>query len=361
MLGVGKPADPGRRAGPERAAAASPLGVAVVGCGYWGPNLVRVFNGLEGVEVRAVVDVDRERAELVRRRFPALRAELDFGAVLADAGVHAVSICTPVHTHFPLAAAALEAGKHVLVEKPLTHSVESARRLVELAEAKGLTLQVDHTFVYSPPVRKIRSIIDSGTLGDLLYVDSVRVNLGLFQSDVSVLWDLAPHDISIISHLLGRSPLWVSAVGTAHYGQLESQAYVTLKYDNSLIAHLHVNWLAPVKLRSTLIGGSKRMIVYDDLEPSEKIRVYDKGVTFNSGPERRAQALVDYRVGDMFAPYIDKVEPLEEVGRSFVEAIRSGTPPITDGRAGLLVVQVLEAAQESIRRDGEKVRLDGDG
>jgi predicted dehydrogenase len=363
MLNVGKPAESGAQAGRHGAVAArpEPLGVAVVGCGYWGPNLVRVFSGLEGVEVRAIFDVDVERTERVRRRFPTLRAPRDFGAILDDPAVHAVSICTPVHTHHALASAALEAGKHVLVEKPLTDSVQSARQLVELAEAKNLTLQVDHTFVYSPPVRKIRSIIDSGALGDLLYVDSVRVNLGLFQSDVSVLWDLAPHDVSIITYLVGRAPLWVSAVGTAHYGELESQAYVTLKYDHSLIAHLHVNWLAPVKLRSTLIGGSKRMVVYDDLEPSEKIRVYDKGVTFNSGPERRAQALVDYRVGDMFAPYIEKVEPLEEVGRSFVEAIRSGTPPITDGRSGLLVVQVLEAAQQSIRRDGEKVLLDGNG
>jgi predicted dehydrogenase len=363
MLDIGKRAE--SAPGPARDGAVAedlaPLGVAVVGCGYWGPNLVRVFSGLEGVAARAIFDVDPARAERVQRRFPALRVARDFREILDDPAIDAVSICTPVQTHYPLASAVLEAGKHVLVEKPLTDSVASALKLVELAEAKKLTLQVDHTFVYSPPVRKIRSIIDSGTLGELLYVDSVRVNLGLFQSDVSVLWDLAPHDISIISYLLGKEPLWVSAVGSVHYGQLESQAYVTLKYDNSLIAHLHVNWLAPVKLRSTLIGGSKRMIVYDDLEPSEKIRVYDKGVTFNSEAERRAKALVDYRIGDMFAPYIEKAEPLEEVGRSFVEAIRSGTPPITDGKAGLLVVRVLEAAQESIRKDGEKVRLDGNG
>lgn len=339
----------------------SPVRVAVVGCGYWGPNLIRVFSALDGAEVCAIHDVDAERARQVQRRYPALRCAGSLQEILDDESVDAVSICTPVHSHYELASAALAAGKHVMVEKPLTDSVPTARRLVEQAAEKGLTLQVDHTFVYSPAVRKIRSIIDSGALGDLLYVDSVRVNLGLFQSDTSVLWDLAPHDISIICYLLGREPLWVSAVGSAHYGNLESQAYVTLKFDGSLLAHLHVNWLAPVKLRSTLIGGSKRMIVYDDLAPSEKIRVYDKGVTLNGGRERRAEALVDYRVGDMFAPYIDKIEPLEQVCREFVQAVRGGGPPITDGRAGLQVVRILAAAEESIRSDGQRVRLDADG
>jgi predicted dehydrogenase len=355
-----------RIAARERSAAPSPAahaarttGVAVVGCGYWGPNLVRVFSGLDGAEVRAVFDADVGRAKQLTRRYPAVRCAERFRQILDDPEIHAVSICTPVRSHNELATAALRAGKHVMVEKPLTDSVETAERLVELADRMGRTLQVDHTFIYSGAVQKIRSIIDSGALGDLLYVDSVRVNLGLFQHDVSVLWDLAPHDISIIAHLIDQKPRWVSAVGSTHYGDRESQAYVTLKFNESLMAHLHVNWLAPVKLRSTLIGGSKRMIVYDDLEPSEKIRVYEKGVTLNGGPERRASALVDYRVGDMFAPYIDKTEPLQRVCESFIEAIRTGTPPLTDGRAGLEVVRILEAAQESIRKDGERVWLDG--
>ena len=335
-----------------------PLGVAVVGCGYWGPNLIRVFNALDGSEVCAIYDAIADRARQVQQNYPAIRCAGSLDEILEDERIEAVCVSTPVGSHYDIASAALAAGKHVMVEKPLTDSVETAGRLVEQAAARRLTLQVDHTFVYSPAVRKIRSIIDSGALGELLYVDSVRVNLGLFQSDVSVLWDLAPHDISIICYLLGREPLWVSAIGGAHYGDLANQAYVTLKFDGALLAHLHVNWLAPVKLRSTLIGGSKSMIVYDDLEPSEKIRVYDKGVTLNGGPPHRAEALVDYRVGDMFAPHIDRAEPLEQVCLAFLEAVRGGAPTDTDGGAGLQVVRILGAAEESMRREGEKVWLE---
>ncbi len=207
-------------------------------------------------------------------------------------------------------------------------------------------------------VRKLKEVLDSGVLGDLLYIDCVRINLGLFQPDVNVVWDLAPHDVSILRYLIDRDPLWVSAIGSAHFGQLESQAYVTIKYDDALIAHLHVNWLAPVKIRSTLIGGSKQMIVYDDLAPSEKIRIYDRGVTLNGDRVHRHRALVDYRLGDMFAPHIDKVEPLERACAEFLGAIEHGTKPLTDGEAGHDVVRILEAAQRSIRKDGERVSLE---
>jgi predicted dehydrogenase len=333
------------------------VGVAVIGCGYWGPNVIRVLSGLESCELRAICDIDSKRLESMRRRYPALRAVTDVREILDDPDVDAVSVCTPVHSHYDVASAVLNAGKHVIVEKPLTHSVETAERLVDLAEKKRLTLQVDHTFVYSGAVQKIRSIIDSGAVGDLLYLDSVRINLGLFQRDVNVVWDLAAHDVSILTYLIDLQPLWVSAIGTTHYGKLENQAYVTMKCANSFLAHIHVNWLAPVKLRSTVIGGSRRMIVYDDLEPSEKIRVYEKGVMLTNDPARRAQALVDYRTGDMFAPYIDKTEPLERACRTFIDAIENGTAPLTDGTAGLAVVRVLEAAEQSIRKEGERVRL----
>jgi predicted dehydrogenase len=331
--------------------------VAVIGCGYWGPNLVRVLGGIDGTTVRTICDLDPERLATLQRRYPALRTVTEAETVFADPEIEAVAICTPVQTHYPLARAALEAGKHVLVEKPLAHSVAAAERLVRLAEDRGLTLHVDHTFVYTGAVRKIRALVDAGELGDLLYLDSVRVNLGLFQSDVNVLWDLAPHDVSIITHLVDRAPRWVSAIGAAHYGRTENQAYVTIKFDGSLLAHVHVNWLAPVKVRSTLIGGSKRMIVYDDLEPSEKIRVYEKGVTLHSDPASRARVLVDYRTGDMSAPYIDKTEPLERSCRTFLEAIETRTPSPTDGRAGLAVVRILEAAEESMQSDGKRVPL----
>jgi predicted dehydrogenase len=333
------------------------IGVGVVGCGYWGPRVIRNFHALDGCEVLRICDLDPARTDQVRRTYPTMQATRDFRDLLDDPAVDAVAICTPVHTHYSLACAALEAGKHVLVEKPLTDSAETAAHLVELAERRGLVLQVDHVFVYSGAVQKLRELIDAGDLGDLLYLDFVRVNLGLFQPDVSVLWDLAPHDLSILQYLVDRPAHWVSAVGSAHYGPLEDQAYITVGYDDTLIAHVHVNWLAPVKLRSTLIGASKRMIVYDDLAPSEKIRVYDKGVTISPDSESRERALVDYRVGDMFVPYIDKFEPLERLCQTFVRSIETGERPATDGRAGLEVVRVLEAAQQSIRKNGERIRL----
>ena len=334
------------------------IGVGIVGCGYWGPNMVRNFSALPNAEVRAICDLDPDRLADIGRRFPASRLESDVRALLDARDIDALVICTPVDSHYPLALATLEAGKHVLVEKPLTNKVETSRALVDLAREKGLVLQVDHTFVYTGAVQKLKEILDSGQLGDLLYIDCVRINLGLFQSDVNVVWDLAPHDVSILRYLIDRDPIWVSAIGSAHYGQLESQAYVTIKYDDALIAHLHVNWLAPVKIRSTLIGGSQRMIVYDDLAPSEKIRVYDKGVTVNGDKVDRHRALVDYRLGDMFAPHIDKTEPLERVCEEFLRAIEHGTKPPTHGEAGLDVVRILEAAQQSIQKDGERVTLE---
>jgi len=337
------------------------LRVGVVGCGYWGPKLARNLQTLERCELRAAFDLDPQRVEALRRLYPLVQAPASFEELIADPEIDAVAICTPVHSHFPLARAALEAGKHVLVEKPLTDSSASARVLVDLAASKGLILMVDHTFVYSGAVRRVSDIVRNGDVGDLLYLDFVRVNLGLFQADVNVLWDLGPHDVSILLHLVGTPPLWVSAVGSAHYGELEDQVYVTMKFEGSLLAHLHVNWLAPVKVRSTLIGGSRRMIVYDDLEPSEKVRIYEKGVTLADDAGSRERALVDYRMGDMFAPHIDKTEPLEAVCAAFRDAVASGSPPPTDGRSGLEVVRILEAAQESIRKDGERVALEPAG
>jgi predicted dehydrogenase len=334
------------------------IGVAVVGCGYWGPNLARNFSALPGSEVRAICDLDPSRVERLRHFYPAVRGTTEFQDLLEASDVDALAICTPVQTHHPLAAAALEAGKHVLVEKPLTHSVATARKLVERARELGLTLQVDHTYVYSGAVQKLRSIIDDGMIGDLLYFDSVRINLGLFQDDVSVVWDLAPHDLSVLSYLVDRTPVSVSAIGRTHFSSVETQAYLTLQFDDSLIAHLHVNWLAPVKIRSTVIGGSKRMIVYDDLAPSEKIRIYDKGVTVKADAGRREEAMIDYRVGDMYAPYIDKTEPLARVCSDFLEAIATGKPPLTDGRSGIEVVRIVEAAEASMRKNGEWVELE---
>jgi len=318
---------------------------------------VRNFQSLDGCVVRAVCDIDVERVERLRRIYPTIRAVAHIDELLADPHIDAVAVCTPVRSHHALAREALSAGKHVLVEKPLAHSAKAAEEIVTLSRENGLVLQVDHTFVYSGAVRKLRELVSGGEIGDILYLDFVRVNLGLFQHDVNVLWDLAPHDLSILTHLVDRDPKWVSAVGSTHYGELEDQAYVTIAYEEPLIAHLHVNWLAPVKVRSTLIGGTRRMIVYDDLSPSEKIRVYEKGVTTNADSASRERALVDYRIGDMSAPYIDQTEPLQAVCRSFVEAIQEGTPSPTPGEAGLRVVRILEAAQASMVGHGERIRL----
>lgn len=333
------------------------IGIAVVGYGYWGPNVARNFGVQDGCELRAICDPNPKRLEAARRMHPGCRVTTDLADVLRDDEIHAIAVCTPVRDHYDVAWAALDSGRHVLVEKPLTSSVEKAEALVNLATARGLALQVDHTFVYSPPVRAIRGMIDRGELGNLHYLDSTRINLGLFRSEVGVLWDLAVHDVSIITHLVEKKPIWVSATGAAPYGRYENLAYVTMMYPDELIAHVNVNWLSPVKLRSTVIGGSNRMVVYDDLSPSEKIRIYDKGVSISGDDPVRESSLVDYRLGSMTAPHLEKAEPLERVCADFVRSIESGSPPLVDGLAGLEVVRIVAAAATSLRKGGERISL----
>ncbi len=334
------------------------LGIGVIGYGYWGPNLVRNFQELPDCSVQVVSDLSVERCRMAQQRHPALKVTQDFQDLIHHPSVDAVVIATPVATHFPLALAALEAGKHVLVEKPLASSSDEVLRLMEEAERRQVTLMVDHTFVYTGAVQKIRSLIQEGDLGDIYYYDAVRVNLGLFQHDVNVLWDLAVHDLSIMDYVLPMKPLGVSATGMSHVaGGPENIAYLTVLFPDRLIAHVHVNWLAPTKVRRTLIGGTQKMIVYDDLEPSEKIKVYDKGIRVESDEEHRYQTLVGYRTGDMWAPHIDLTEALRAEAQHFVSCIETGQQPMTDGQAGLRLVQVLEAASESLARQGQMVEL----
>jgi predicted dehydrogenase len=277
---------------------------------------------------------------------------------LAIPSIDAVVIATPVFTHFDLALAALQAGKHVMVEKPMTTSSEQALRLIEEAATRKLVLMVDHTFVYTGAVRKMHDLIASNELGEIYYFDSVRVNLGLFQNDVNVIWDLAVHDLSILNYVLPSQPYAVSATGISHIpGGTENIAYMTLFFANNLIAHVNVNWLAPVKVRRTLIGGSQRMIVYDDLEPSEKIKIYDKGITLNNNSESMYKMLVGYRTGDMWSPKLDMTEALHTEGLHFINCIQQGERPITDGQAGLRVVRILEAATQSMKKQGQLVEL----
>jgi predicted dehydrogenase len=336
------------------------VGIAVVGYGYWGPNLLRNFFDTPDCRVVAVCDMSEARLGAVRQRHPSVVTTTDFEELLLDPAVDAIAIATPVHTHADLARRALRAGKHVLVEKPMTASSAEAEELVALADAEGLVLMVDHTFIYTSAVRRIKQLIDTGELGRLYYYDSVRVNLGLVQHDTNVVWDLAAHDLSIMDYLIERQPRSVTAVGAAHLpGEMADVAYLTVMFDDSLIAHFHVNWLSPVKVLQVLIGGDRRMVVFDDIQPTEKIKVYDRGVQWTDDPtEARRERLVAYRIGDMYAPVLDQTEALRTECAHFIECIRSGRTPFSDGRAGLRVVRLLEAAERSLCNGGSMENLD---
>jgi predicted dehydrogenase len=332
--------------------------IGVIGYGYWGPNLVRNFSEVPGARVGFVADRRPERLAAAAARYPAIRVSEDPADLLADPSIDAVAIATPVATHFELAMAALQAGKHVLVEKPLTSSAEQALRLIDEAARRNLRLMVDHTFVYTGAVMKMRELVQAGELGDIYYYDSVRINLGLFQHDVNVLWDLAAHDLSIMDEVIGQTPAAVSATGLSHVqGEPENIAYMTMYFDGRLIAHVHANWLAPVKVRRTLLGGSRRMIVFDDLEASEKIKVYDRGISLNPSAENVYQMKVGYRTGDMWAPQLAVREALYTEALHFVECVEHGTTPRTDGPAGLRVVRLLESASASMAQHGRPVSL----
>lgn len=334
------------------------LNVGVIGCGYWGPNLIRNFSSIPDSVVTAVCDLNASRLNPVVSTYPHITATTSAAELIAMTNVDAVAIATPVSTHFALALAALEAGKHVLVEKPLTASADDATRLIDEAEKRNLVLMVDHTFVYSGTVRTVRDIISSDGVGDITYYDAVRVNLGLFRHDVNVLWDLAVHDLSIMDYLLAQRPTAVSATGAKHVaGGTENIAFITLFFDNNLIAHVHANWLSPVKIRHTLIGGTKKMIVCNDLEPIEKVKVFDSGIELSDDPDDRRRLRIGYRIGDMHAPPVDPAEALRTEAMHFIECTARRARPITDGHAGLRVIRILEAATKSIAGQGAPVEL----
>jgi predicted dehydrogenase len=334
------------------------INVGVIGYGYWGPNLVRNLFEVEETQVTAVSDMRQDRLDIVKSRYPSVEVSANYNDLLNNPKSDAIAIATPVHTHFELALQALQSGKHVLVEKPMASSSEEVMRLIDEAEKRKLTLMVDHTFVYTGAVRKIKAIADSGKLGDILYYDSTRVNLGLFQRDVDVIWDLAVHDLAIMDYILPSSPVAVAATGINHvFRGTENLAYITMFFEENLIAHVNVNWLSPVKVRRTLVGGSKQMIVYDDMEPSEKVKVYDKGITVTDAPDSLYKALVGYRSGDMFAPQLDVSEALKVEIRHFAECIHTGAEPITGGQTGLRIVRILESASLSMKQRGKLIHL----
>jgi len=334
------------------------IGVGVIGYGYWGPNLARTVAENDGCRVVAIGDRSGAALQRAHKRYPTARLLSDWHDVVEDPQVDAVMVATPVSTHFDIALAALQAGKHVLVEKPIVESAAQAMILIEEAARRDLTLMVDHTFVYTGAVQTIHDMIESGTIGDVYYYDSTRINLGLFQRDVNVVWDLAVHDLAILDFILPAKPLAVSASGVGHVpGSPENMAQLTIFFTGGAVAHLNVNWLAPVKIRQTLIGGSRRMIVYDDLQTTEKVKVYDRGIDLTDDPEAVRKLLVSYRVGDMWAPQISVKEALLTETEHFVRCIETNGQPSTDGQSGLRVVELLEAASQSMRRRGQPVDL----
>ena len=332
------------------------INVGVIGYGYWGPNIVRNFSSIEGAEVKAICDMNEQSLNRARKMYPNIPTTQSCEEVLNATNIDAVAVITPVSTHYDLAKRALENGKHVFVEKPFTATIAQAEELIELAERKKLTIMVDHTFIFTGAVRKIKRLIEEKTLGDLYYYDSSRVNLGLFQSDVNVIWDLAPHDFSVMDFLIDEKPSAVSACGKAHVNGLEDTAYITVHFDNNMIAHFNVNWLSPVKMRTTLIGGEKKMLVWNDLEADEKIRIYDKGVSVTNR-ESSYNLRVSYRSGDMHAPKVDQVEALRHETEYFLTCLTTGARPENDGHAGLRIVRLLDACNQSMKQGGRSVNL----
>ncbi len=335
------------------------INLAVVGCGYWGPNLIRNIVTNPNSNLSYVCDVDKKQLKKVLAPYPRVKGTTTLKKILDNASISGVVIATPVSTHYQIAKSSLEHGKHVFIEKPLTTSVSQAEELVEIAKNNNLQIMCDHTFCYTGAVRKIKDLVSSGLIGESLYYDSIRINLGLFQQDVNVVWDLAIHDLAIVDHIFELQPISVSATGMAHAGSHENIAYLTLKYPNSFIAHFHVNWLSPVKIRKTIIGGSKKMIEWNDLVPGEKIKIYDKGIDFSSLNREKENALrISYRSGDIHSPYIDSTEALSLVIQEFVESIIENRTPLTDGQAGLRIMKILEAADKSLNQHGQNINLE---
>jgi predicted dehydrogenase len=337
---------------------ASVLRMGVIGYGYWGPNIVRNIRSIDNAELVAVCDKNATALRRAARGYPGVHLTTDFAEVLQSPEIDAVAVITPVWTHYELAKSALENGKHVFVEKPFTSTPWQAQELIELADRKGLKIMVDHTFLFSGAVRKIREIVDAGTLGPLYYFDATRVNLGLFQHDVSVVWDLAPHDISIMDHIIREDPEAVVATGGNHLNGQADMAFITIYFPCNIVAHVNVNWLSPVKVRTTLIGGKDKMLVWNDLEADEKIKVYDKGIQMTSG-EGIYDVLVSYRTGDVWAPKCDQTEALKTELQYFTDCVLNDRTPINDGVAGLRVVKLLDAADQSLKDRGRIISLLG--
>ena len=333
------------------------INLGIIGYGYWGPNLVRNFSGNKNFQVVKVADTRPERLEVVKKQYPSVTPVLDPAEILNDPGIDAIAIATPVFTHFKLAKSALQNGKHVVLEKPMTSSSDEARELIDISHSKGLSLMVDHTFLYTGAVQKIKQLIDQDTIGQIKYLDSTRINLGLFQPDINVLWDLAPHDISILTHLVGEKPYSLNASGVSHTDNgLENIAFLTVNFESGFIAHFNCSWTSPVKIRLMLIGGDKKMIVFNDVEPTEKIKIYDTGYSVKNDEDKQ-KLLVDYRTGDIFIPKTPSTEALALMAEDFAQSILTGKNPVADHNSGLSVIKILEASNISLKNQGKEIIL----
>lgn len=335
-----------------------PINIAVIGCGYWGPNLIRNFNVNSNCKMRMCCDLNTNRLTRMKNLYHEIDITTDYEQILSSDEIDAVAIATPVRTHAEIAANCLKANKHILVEKPVTTSVEECKALISLAKERNKILMVGHTFEYTASVNKIREIIESGELGEILYITSNRLNLGLFQNDINVVWDLAPHDISIILYLLKKMPISVNAQGKAHYKKnIEDVAWVSLNFNGNLVAFLHLSWLDPNKIRKITVVGSKKMLIYDDVEPNEKIKIFDKGIQVPPYYDTFAEFHFTYRYGDIYSPKIEEYEPLARECQHFLECIENNTQPISDGYDGLKAVTILEAATQSLKNSGKLIPI----
>ncbi len=330
--------------------------IGIIGYGYWGPNVARNFNAVEGCRVASICDEREEARGRASKAFPAVNVTSDWRSLVSSPDIDAIGVITPVSTHFEVAMAALENGKHIFVEKPFTANCAQAEKLIETAERKNLTIMVDHTFIYTGAVRKMKELVDDGTLGTIYYYDSMRVNLGLFQHDVNVVWDLAPHDLSIMDYIIKEKPQALLTTGENHFSEHVYVAYTTIYFNNHIIGHLNVNWLSPVKVRTTLLGGEKKMLVWNDLNADEKIKVYDKGVQIENR-DRVYDLLVGYRSGDMWAPKVEQTEALKLEAECFVDCVANNKTPVNDGHAGYRVVKMLESSDQSLKDRGKLIYL----
>ena len=333
--------------------------IGIIGYGYWGPNLVRNFMNVEGCTVSHICDLDIKKLEIAKKKYPSINTTNSIDQVFENSEIDAVVIATPVSTHYDLASKALESNKHILVEKPLTNNIEQAQILGKKANDKNKILMIDHTYLYTPAIQKIKELIDSDSLGEIQYIDSTRINLGLFQTDVNVMWDLAVHDIAICCYLLKEKPISVQAVGISHTENgLENMAYITLHYNTKKIIHFNCSWISPVKIRHMLIGGNKKMIVFNDLETTEKIKIYDSSYKNKLDSENTEKILTDYRIGDIHIPKIPQIEGLLNMAEDFINSIQNNNEPISNFNLGLEIVKILESAQKSIKNNGDVVLLE---